>query len=208
MTGMRSALSSSWIYELFSSLVGGAHGRSTLVREHVRPSPGASVLDIGCGPGELVRHLGDVRYVGVDVSERYIDRATEVFGDRADFRVGDARKLDLDLRDFDLVLAFGVLHHLDDEDAKRVIDCARAALKSEGRFVSVDPTLEANDRRPLVRLLIRADRGQHIRLPSEYKRVAESAFAEVQCAVRRDLLRIPYAHCVLECDGDRAVSTP
>jgi hypothetical protein len=44
-----------------------------------------------------------MRYVGVDVSDRYIARARDAFGDRAEFRVGDATRLDDDLRHFDLV---------------------------------------------------------------------------------------------------------
>ena len=56
------------------------------------------MLDLGCGPGELLPYLGDVHYIGVDVSEEYIASAKESFGTRAEFRVGDATVLDSDLR--------------------------------------------------------------------------------------------------------------
>jgi SAM-dependent methyltransferase len=156
------------------------------------------VLDLGCGPGELVPFLGDVAYVGVDVSVEYIDQARRRYGDRVEFRVGDASRLDDDLRDFDLVLAFGVIHHLGDESARALIRAARGALHDGGRFVSVDPTVTSMDG-GVARLLVLWDRGRHVRPASAYERLAESAFEPVRCDVRRDLLRIPYTHCVLEC---------
>ena len=188
----------------WSRLVGGTRGRSLLVREYVRPQPGARVLDLGCGPGELVDHLGDVRYVGVDVSHAYVARARDAVGDRAEFRVGDAAELDGDLRDFDLVLAFGVIHHLDDASALRLLNGAKAALHPNGRFVSVDPTVISGDR-ALARLLVSRDRGEHVRSPAQYERLAESNFTRVRCEVRHDVLRIPYSHCVLECESSAAV---
>jgi SAM-dependent methyltransferase len=198
MSDVRGILSSPRVYELWSRLVGGERGRGTVLRDHVRPEPGARVLDLGCGPGELVPYLGAVRYVGVDVSDAYVARAREAFGDRAEFRVGDATHLDGDLRDFDVVLAFGVIHHLDDDSAVRLLEAARAALRAGGRFVAVDPAWIANE--PVAaRVLVSWDRGAHVRGPAEYQRLAESVFEHVRCEVRRDLLRIPYTHCVLEC---------
>jgi SAM-dependent methyltransferase len=200
VAGIRGVLAVPQAYEAWSRVVGGANGRSVLVRDYVRPQPGARVLDLGCGPGELIDHLGDVHYVGIDISAGYIARARQAFGDRAEFRVGDATRLDEDLRDFDLVLAFGVLHHLDDQSASRLLGGAETALNHGGRFVSVDPAVVSDDR-AAARLLVSWDRGGHVRGPAGYKRLADSAFGRVRCDVRRDLLRIPYTHCVLECDG-------
>jgi SAM-dependent methyltransferase len=185
------------VYELWSRLVGGERSRAALVREHVRPFPGARVLDVGCGPGDLVRHLGDVRYVGVDVSEPYIERARRLYGDRAEFRVGDATDLDDDLRGFDFVLAFGVVHHLDDEGAHRLFAGAGRALAPGGRVVAVDPAF-ANGQPRAARFVISRDRGNNVRTAEAYARLAEGALRDVTVRTRGDLLRIPYTHCVLE----------
>ena len=198
MSDVREILSRPRVYELWSRLVGGERGRSTLVRDHVRPWPGARVLDLGCGPGELVRHLGRVRYVGIDLNEEYIAQAVRSFGGRAEFRVGDVTRLDSTVREFDLVLAFGLAHHLADDDVGLFLQSAAAALVPRGRFVSVDPAIVPGDRRA-ARILVSWDRGGHVRTPAEYRRLAESVFEEVHCRVRRDLLRFPYTHCVLEC---------
>ena len=40
-----------------------------------------------------------------------------------------------------------------------------------------------------------------MRSPAEYERLAASVFGDVVCRVRKDLLRMPYTHCVLECEA-------
>jgi SAM-dependent methyltransferase len=199
--GIRGVLAAPQIYEAWSRLVGSEHGRSTLVHDHVRPWPGARVLDLGCGPGDLVRHLGEVEYVGVDSSEEYIVNARRSYGRGAQFRVGDASALDADLTDFDIVIAFGLIHHLDDATAGQVFSEARGALRMKGRLIAVDPAMLQDDRVG-ARLLISWDRGEHVRSPEEYEHLARIHFPDVRVSTRKDLLRIPYSHCVLECGPD------
>jgi SAM-dependent methyltransferase len=195
-TGVRAILSRPAAYELWSRLVGGDRGRRTLVRDYVRPWPGARLLDVGCGPGELVPYLGDVQYVGIDVSPDYIAQAGRAHMG-AEFRIGDATALDPDLRDFDIVVAFGVVHHLDDDSAVRAFAHLATALAPGGRAVTVDPVLVPYQH-ALARRLILWDRGNHPRREDEYAKLARTAFEDVRTSVRHDLLRIPYTHCIVE----------
>jgi SAM-dependent methyltransferase len=198
-TGMRAVLSHPSVYELWSRVVGGRHARSTLIGEYIRPKSGSRILDLGCGPGELLSHLPDsVSYLGVDVSREYIGRAQERFAERAEFRVGDATAVDNDLRDFDLVTAFGVLHHLDDAGAQDLFRGAANALAPAGRVVTVDPTFAEGQSR-IARAIISRDRGQHVRTVDTYAALANEFFSEVVPVVPTNILRIPYTHCILEC---------
>ncbi len=80
--------------------------------------PNSRVLDVGCGPGSLARHL--VRdghtVAGIDADPLMIDRAqylaTEVNG--VTFEVGDVRNLRFDDGAFDAALATNVIFLLPD----------------------------------------------------------------------------------------------
>jgi SAM-dependent methyltransferase len=198
-TGIRAILSRPAVYELWSRAVGGVHGRSTLVREHVRPEEDDRILDLGCGPGDVVRYLPpSVEYVGVDLNPDYIESAREHFGtDRRIFRVGDVTDLDPDLCDFNIVTVLGIIHHLDDTAARGLFRGAAQALKPGGRVVTIDPALTA-PQSAWARAVIARDRGQNVRSPAEYEWLAAEWFAEVRSTTRSDLLRIPYTHCVVE----------
>ena len=177
-TGVRGVLSSARVYELWSSVVGAHRGRTRLVGDHVRPCPGERVLDLGCGPGELLPYLGEVRYVGLDISPAYIARARERFAGSRRVRGGGRNGVRSRPWTVDLVVAFGVLHHLDDGQVERLFARAVDVLAPGGRVVTVDPVLAAGQSR-VARALIRRDRGQHC------------ARRGVRCARSRALRRRP-----------------
>lgn len=197
-TGVRAVLSRPRVYDLWSRLVGSRQGRTKLVSEHVRPWPNARVLDLGCGTGELLDYLGEVQYFGVDINPQYISHARARYGDRGEFRVGDASSVDLAGREFDLAVSLGVVHHLDNEGASRMLRLAAGGLTPDGRMITLDGAFVSTQRRA-ASFVIAHDRGNHVRTPDDYVALASTWFAEVQPFIREDLIRIPYTHCVLEC---------
>jgi SAM-dependent methyltransferase len=200
-TGLRAILARPAVYALWARLVGGERARTALVHDYIRPHPGARILDLGCGPADLLPFLGDVSYVGIDHSAEYIESARARHGARADLRVGDVGALDDDLHDFDIVTVIGVLHHIDDASARRLFASAAAALKPGGRCVALDGTFVRGQSRAS-RAIIRADRGQHVRTPPAYAALADEAFTSICTVARHDLLRMPYTHCILVAAND------
>lgn len=196
--GLRAILSMPAVYSLFQAIMGSNQTRADFVREFVRAKPGMRVLDVGCGPADILSYLPDVKYLGFDISEAYIRQARSKWGHRAQFHCQELSTATLEpLPPFDLVLVLGVLHHLDDHQALGVLTMAHSALTAGGRIVTIDPCLEPGQN-PLARLLVSRDRGQNVRSRSAYERLAASVFSTVRVEVRHQRW-IPYTHCFMEC---------
>lgn len=187
------------MYSLFRRVVGRDSARLIYAREHLRAEPGQRVLDLGCGTGDILRFLPDVRYVGYDISQRYVEHARLRFAERGEFHCGGvAEDMPVQPSSFDLVIAHGVLHHLDDATATSLFRVARRALVPGGRLVTFDGCF-VEGQSAAARFFLSRDRGEHVRELAEYERLARTAFQRVQAWVRHDLIRIPYTHLVLEC---------
>lgn len=187
-------------YRWFSRLVGARGSRTECVRRYVRPRAGDRVLDCGCGPGELLEYLpSDLEYVGIDIDAGYIADARERFGDRASFRTGAIGPDTMsEEAHYDLVLAWGVLHHLDDGQVREFLRLARRSLKPGGRLVTLDPCYVPGQS-PVARLFLRMDRGLHVRALDAWPELVRPTFPDMVAHVRHDLLRIPYTHLIMEC---------
>jgi SAM-dependent methyltransferase len=187
------------VYSAIQRGIGGPDGRARVVREHIVPQPGDRVLDIGCGPATMLPYIGDVTYTGLDLSPAYIETAQRTYGGRGTFlclSVDDmAGRID---EKFDLALAIALLHHLTDAQALAMLKSARACLKPGGRLVTLDCAW-TTPQHPIAKLLIGLDRGQNVRTPEAFADLARVHFPSVDVAVRTDLNRVPYTHCILTC---------
>src|SRR5690349_4371496 len=84
---LRNVLAKPWVYSSFARLIGATRGRQLYVQRHVRPRTGDRILDIGCGPADILEALPPVDYHGFDLSAAYIDSARQRFGGRGHFHV-------------------------------------------------------------------------------------------------------------------------
>lgn len=82
---------------------------------------GIRVLDLGCGEGKNAIHLArkGAIVVAVDSSERALSNAKRYWPDAGiiDWRLGIAERFDHSLCDFDVVIAYGLMHCLNDKVA-------------------------------------------------------------------------------------------
>jgi len=198
LEAIRSFLAVPRAYRLWSNAVGGHAGTERLVRECIRPPEGGRILDIGCGPGTILQYLPRLEYVGFDLSSRYIELARRRYP-QAQFVCERVSRFSLAERgSFDVVLAVGVLHHLDDTEALQLFQIAYDALRPGARLVTVDGVFTEGQSRA-ARWLLAKDRGEHVRNERQYISIASQVFSDVTPSIRHDLLRIPYSHLILEC---------
>jgi SAM-dependent methyltransferase len=198
LKSFHSVLAAPAAYQLWWNLVGGPAWARVLVSEYIRPMAGSRILEIGCGPGTIVRYLPQSEYLGFDLSAEYIALARRRFP-QAQFVCERVSQFSLPAQNsFDLVLALGIVHHLEDDEARKLFQVGYDALKSGGKLVTVDGVWTRNQS-STARWFLARDRGEHVRSESEYVGIACRVFAEVKPTVRHDLLRIPYSQVILEC---------
>ncbi len=187
-------------YRLFRWMVGGESAWKTHLAEYVKPVPGNKILDIGCGPADVLNYLPAVNYTGLDISPEYIRSAKKRFGARGRFCCGDVglATIEGEQGTFDLVLATGVIHHLDDAQAARLLDLARLVLRPTGYLVTYDGCYVPQQSRA-ARWLLAQDRGKFVRTREEYLWLASARFSKVESHLRHDLLRIPYTQLIMRC---------
>lgn len=188
---------------MFARMMGGNSARRRVLEENFRLKPGDRVLDVGCGPAEIVPFLPEVDYVGIDKSPAYVEAAKRRFGDRATFEVADIRDAQFPEKSFDVVMAMGLIHHLDDDGVDALLRLAANVLAPGGRMVALEAALRPGQNR-FARWLIRWDRGAVVRTPEAYAALGERWFERVDCTMREDLLRVPYTHLIIECELPRS----
>lgn len=198
-SGVRAIFSSPIIYRLFQDMMGARNIRAKFVKDFIKPIEGCSILDIGCGTADILENLPNVNYFGFDISKKYIQQAQVRFGKRGRFYCQELNQSDVEkLPRFDIVLALGLLHHLDDRPATLVLRLAHQALKPSGRLVTFDPCLD-NGQNPIARFLVKHDRGQNVRSRQGYMLLAEQVFESPRVEVRHRTW-VPYTHCFMECE--------
>lgn len=128
------------------------------IDRHTADLCGKAILDYGCGRGEMsLKYLanGADKVAAIDISEVYVEdlrhRAAAAGYDdrRCDFRAMDAHQLDFPDASFDLVVGYGILHHLDPAVAFAEI---HRVLKPNGRVLLQEPLAD----NPLLKIFRKA----------------------------------------------------
>jgi SAM-dependent methyltransferase len=179
-TGLRSVLTHPWVYKALQTAVGAGKFRRYFIGHHVRPKAGERILDIGCGPGEIVPYLPEgVEYVGYDISPDYIEWAKHRFPGRGEFHAAPFQESELGRhRPFDTAIVIAVLHHLDDDEARNLLSLLKRAVRAGGRVITAD-LVSIEGQNPIARMMVDWDRGQNVRRADQYTALATPIFDRV-----------------------------
>lgn len=197
---IKKILSFPQVYTIWQKLIGDYKLRKIYCKDYIKAKDNDRILDIGCGPANMVEYLpGNIDYVGFDNSDLYIKNAKKKFPqENYSFfsqRVNFAQNFD---ERFDIIMANAVLHHIDDNEAEKLIYFASKNLKKDGRLVTLDGCFTDKQSR-VKRLLLKNDRGKFVRTKEEYFKLFSKYFSEIKVSIREDLYNIPYTIIIFEC---------
>ncbi len=182
------------IYRGLQLALGAEKARVRYVDEMLQPVAGMKVLDCGCGPATILPYLPKVSYVGIDLNAKHIAYSRAQYGDRARFIRGDATKdLGDELASFDLIIVSGLLHHLADDGARKVLAATVTLAKPGSRIVTMD-SIWLKNQHPVAWAFNKLNSGLNVRTAEGYLRLAEGLDVNVESRTYRDLFRIPYDH--------------
>ena len=188
-------------YASFQSLLGGDEVRDRVKQEHFPDLSGKRILEVGCGPGIWVPWLSECEsYLGLDWNKKHIRNAQEKWpSDKFKFEARDVRSLsENNVEEFDLVIAFGLIHHLSDVETSNLLSTIAQVLKEDGSLITIDPVFHENQN-IIARIMKHLDSGKHIRQMGQYEKLVPEIFTKVEVQMTKDLLRIPYSHCFMTC---------
>ena len=100
----------------------------------LNPQKGESILDLGCGTGDLAYEISTrgANVIGMDLSKEMIEQAREKYP-HLQFQIGNAEAFTVDHR-FDAVFSNAALHWM--KNPEKVLTCVWNALSNGGRFVA------------------------------------------------------------------------
>lgn len=181
------------------SVIGGIEFSKIFVKTFVRPKAGDKILDIGCGPGDILEFLPSVDYWGFDLNEEYINSARKRFSNRGQFFCKKVSRDAIPGEDiFDIVLACGIFHHLTDEESVEMFELAHTLLKPGGHFITYDGVY-VPDQSYFERFLLSIDRGKYVRTEEQYRMIAQKNFTHIQVSIFSAVIRLPYTLIIMSC---------
>ena len=196
--GIYKIFSNTYFYLFVQKIMSATSFRGKVIKKIINKK-NVKVLDIGCGPAEILDYLPKIKYFGYDINNDYISYAKKRFGDKGQFyckkfTVNELKKIPK----FDYVILFGLLHHLEEIEIKKLLINIKKALKKNGKLITLDNVFTENQNL-IAKFLIKMDRGQNVRTKKEYIRILYKSFKKIKSQIIHQTF-IPYTWFVTICN--------
>ena len=186
------------VYKTIQKIMSGTSFRSSIVKKNIRKK-NLKILDIGCGPAELLDNISNCEYYGYDIDKRSIDYAKKKYSQKnfhfycKNFTQKELKKLPK----FDFIILFGIIHHLRNREVKKILNLCKKKLKKNGKLLTEDPIL-INEQNTVARFLIKNDRGKNVRDKKGYLDLLKSSFKNLRFDITHQKF-VPYTWFTTVC---------
>jgi len=183
-------LSSPYFYSFSQKVMSATSFRKKIVTNFIKKK-NPYVLDIGCGPAEILDYFDNINYYGFDTNKNYIEHAKKKYRSNCNFfcKKFNAKNIKNKIK-FDYVLLLGLLHHLNNKQSNILLSEIKKVLKKKGTLLALDNVYITNQNF-IAKKLMDLDRGNHVRTKGEYLTILKKNFKVVNSKVYHQRL-IPY----------------
>ena len=186
------------VYMIFQKLMSGTSFRKKIIKHNIK-NKRARVLDIGCGPAEILNYIPKTEYYGFDIDKRSIKYAKSKFIGK-NYHFFCKRFVNKDLKRIpkvDYVVLFGILHHLKDNEVRNILRLCKKIMKKNAKLITEDPIL-LSKQNPIAKFIITRDRGLNVRTKSQYLELVKVYFKKINSKITHQYF-IPYTWFSMAC---------
>jgi SAM-dependent methyltransferase len=154
------------------------------------------ILDIGCGPGNMIKYISFNDYYGFDTDINYINYAKKKYNSCNFFCELFTEHSLKKIKKVDVVLLFGLLHHLTNDEVIKLIEVIKLSLNHAGKIIVLDPVF-INNQNFIAKFLIKNDRGLYVRNEEGYMKLFEHHKLNFKYKIYHQKI-VPYTWIVTE----------
>ena len=186
------------IYKIIQGVMSGTSFRNSIIKKNITKN-NLKILDIGCGPAQILEHIPQCDYYGYDIDRRSIQYAKKKYYQKNyHFYCKKFNKTELKkLPKFDFIIFFGILHHLSNKEVYEILKLCKKIMKKNSKLLTEDPILIENQN-VIAKFLIKKDRGLNVRNKQEYINLLKKHFKKIKNKVTHQYF-IPYTWFTTVC---------
>lgn len=186
------------IYKFIQGVMSGTSFRNSIIKKNIRKS-NPKILDIGCGPAQILDHIPQCEYYGYDIDSRSIQHAKKKYHKKNyHFFCRKFNKTELKkLPKFDFIIFFGILHHLSNKEADKMLSLCKKIMKKNSKLLTEDPIF-LDKQNVIAKFLIKKDRGTNVRKKQQYINLLKKHFKKIKNKVTHQFF-IPYTWFTTVC---------
>jgi 2-polyprenyl-3-methyl-5-hydroxy-6-metoxy-1,4-benzoquinol methylase len=186
------------IYKIIQGVMSGTSFRNSIIKKNITKN-NLKILDIGCGPAQILEHIPKCDYYGYDIDRRSIQYAKKKYKTKNyHFYCKKFNKTELKkLPKFDFIIFFGILHHLSNKEVYEILKLCKKIMKKNSKLLTEDPILLENQN-VFAKFLIKKDRGLNVRDKQEYINLLKKHFKKIKNKVTHQYF-IPYTWFTTVC---------